>query len=198
MRKLKILEHISLDGVIQAPGGRNEDGDYAHGGWSSSFSDSAIMEAIVTLHRSGSFDLLLGRRTYDIFAGYWPKAESSPLSDGLNAAKKYVATHRPDSLGWGPVEDLGTDIIEGIRRVKSTDGPDLILWGSSTLTTLLIEQGLADEVLLFVYPVLLGHGKRLFSDSASPRELALVNTMAGSSGVFMNTYQPIGPLRIED
>ncbi len=117
MRKLTIIEHISLDGVIQAPGGRNEDGDYAHGGWSTSFSDAAIMEAIVAIH-SKSFDLLLGRRTYDIFSGYWPKAESSPLADGLNAAKKYVATHRPDSLAWGPVEDLGTDIIEGIRSME--------------------------------------------------------------------------------
>jgi riboflavin biosynthesis pyrimidine reductase len=104
---------------------------------------------------------------------------------------------RPDSLGWGPVEDLGADIMEGVRGVKSKDGPDLIVWGSSTLTPVLLEQGLVDEVLLVVYPVLLGRGKRFFSDSADPRELALVSTKASSSGVLMNTYRPVGSPRTE-
>jgi dihydrofolate reductase len=142
-----------------------------------------------------SFDLPPGHRTYDIFAGYWPKVENDPIADGLNAATKYVATHRPDSLGWGPVEDLGADIIEGVRGVKSKDGPDLIVWGSSTLTSVLLEQGLVDEVLLLVYPVLLGRGKRFFSDSADPRELALVSTKATPTGVLMNTYRHVGSLR---
>ena len=88
-------------------------------------------EAIVAA-QGRSFDLLLGRRTYDIWAGYWPKVENGPIADGLNAATKYVATHRPDSLEWGPVKDLGADIMEGVRGVKSKDGPDLIVWGSST------------------------------------------------------------------
>ena len=196
MRKIRIIEHISLDGVIQAPGGRNEDGDYAHGGWSMQFSDTAVGEAISAAH-GRSFDLLLGRRTYDIWAGYWPKAENGPIADGLNAATKFVATHRPDSLEWGPVEDLGADIMEGVRGVKSKDGPDLIVWGSSTLTSLLLEQGLVDEVLLLVCPVLLGRGKRFFSDTADPRELALVSTKAASSGVLMNTYRHVGSLRTE-
>ena len=147
MRKIRIIEQISLDGVIQAPGGRDEDGDYAHGGWAMPYFDTAVGEAIATA-QGGTFDLLLGRRTYDIFAGYWPKVENDPIADGLNAATKYVATHRPDSLGWGPVEDLGADIMEGVRDVKSKDGPDLIVWGSSTLTRVLLEQGLVDEVLL--------------------------------------------------
>ncbi len=196
MRKIRIIEQISLDGVIQAPGGRHEDGDYAHGGWAMLFFDTAILEAIVAA-QGRSFDLLLGRRTYDIWASYWPKAENGPIADGLNAATKYVATHRPDSLGWGPVEDLGADIMEGVRRVKSKDGPDLIVWGSSTLTSVLLEQGLVDEVLLLVCPVLLGRGKRFFSDSADPRELALISTKAASSGVLMNTYRPVGSLRTE-
>ena len=196
MRKIRIIEHISLDGVIQAPGGRNEDGDYPHGGWAMPYCDAAMGEAIVAAHGK-RFDLLLGRRTYDIWAGYWPKAENSPIADGLNAATKYVATHRPESLGWGPVEDLGADIMEGVRGVKSTDGPDLIVWGSSTLTPVLLEQGLVDEVLLLVYPVLLGTGKRFFSDSADPRELALVSTKATPSGVLMNTYRHVGSLRTE-
>jgi dihydrofolate reductase len=195
MRKIRIIEQISLDGVIQAPGGRNEGGDdYTHGGWAMPYFDTAIGEAIVAA-QGRSFDLLLGRRTYDIFAGYWPKAENGPIANGLNAATKYVATHRPDSLGWGPVEGLGADIMEGIRGVKSMDGPDLIVWGSSTMTPVLLEQGLVDEVLLLVYPVLLGRGKRFFSDSADPRELALVSTKATPSGVLMNTYRHVGSLR---
>src|SRR4051794_17884576 len=101
MRTLRIIEHTSLDGIIQAPGGRNEDGDYAHAGWTAHYRSTAGRDAVIEAHGS-AFDLLLGRRTYDIWSGYWPNAPKSPLSDGLNAATKYVATHRPDSLTWGP------------------------------------------------------------------------------------------------
>ena len=194
MRTLKIIEHISLDGVIQAPGGRNEDGDYPYGGWTAPFRDPAAFEAIVAAH-SKEFDLLLGRRTYDIWSGHWPTAKSSPLADGLNAATKYVATHRPESLAWGPCQSLGPDVVEGVRRIKAGDGPELILWGSSTLTSMLLEHGLADEVMLIVYPVLLGTGKRLFADGAAPRELALTGTKACASGVIISTYAAARPLR---
>ena len=193
MRKIRIIEHISLDGVIQGPGGPKED-DYRYGGWAAPHDDPAGGEAIVAAH-GDDFDLLLGRRTYDIWSGYWPKAGKSPMADSLNAATKHVATHRPESLKWGPVEGLGKDIVEGVRRIKAKDGPDLIVWGSSTLTPVLLEHGLADGVLLLVYPVLLGTGKRFFSDGAPPRELALVGTKAASSGVVISTYRPSGPLR---
>ena len=193
MRKLRIIEHISLDGVIQAPGGPDEDGDYAHGGWAVPHFDPAVGEA-TNAAQGESFDLLLGRRTYDIFAGYWPK-QSGPMADSLNVATKHVATHRPDSLGWGPVESLGPDIIEGVRRIKEGNGPDLIVWCSSTVTPVLIEHGLADEVLLLVFPILLGTGKRFFSDQAPPRELALVGTRASPSGVVISTYSYGGALR---
>ncbi len=192
MRKIRIFEHISLDGMI-APDG---DGDYANGGWTAPYRSAAGREAVAEAQGS-TFDLLLGRRTYDIWSGFWPKAGKSPLADGLNAATKYVATHRPDSLGLGPVENLGGDIVEGVRRVKSKEGPNLIVWGSSTLTSVLIEQGLVDEVLLIVYPVLLSRGKRLFSNSANPRELALISTKATSSGVLINSYRHVGSLRTE-
>lgn len=193
MRRLRIIEHISLDGVIQAPGGPNEDGDYPHGGWAVPHFDPAVGEAIDAAH-GNSFDLLLGRRTYDIFASYWPK-QSGPMAEGLNAATKHVVTHRPDSLGWGPVESLGRGLIEGVRRIKEGNGPVVIVWGSSTLTPVLLEHGLADEILLLVFPILLGAGKRFFSDQASPRELALVDTKAARSGVVISTYRPSGPLR---
>jgi dihydrofolate reductase len=192
MRKIRIMEHISLDGVIQ-----HEDGEgFAHGGWTAPYRTPAGLEAVVEAQGT-IFDLLLGRRTYDSWAGFWPKAGNSPIANGLNAATKYVATHRPDSLEWGPVVDLGADIMEGIRGVKSTDGPDLIVWGSSTLTSVLLDRGLVDEVLLLVYPVLLGRGKRFFSDSADPRELAFVSTKVTSTGVLINTYRHVGPLRTE-
>ena len=194
MRKLRIIEHISLDGVIQSPGGPDEDADdFPYGGWANPFSDPAVGEMIFAAHRE-PFDLLLGRRTYDIWSGHWPKADGS-LANAINAATKYVATHRPESLEWGPVEDLGRDLADGVRRIKAKDGPDVILWGSSTLTPLLIQHGLADEVTLIVYPILLGKGKRIFSGGAAPRELTLVGSTAGSSGVVVNTYGPSGPLR---
>ena len=191
MRKLKIMEHISLDGVIQHSA---DGGDFPYGDWTAPYRTPAGRDAVMAAHGE-RFDLLLGRRTYDIFAGYWPKVENDPIADGLNAATKYVATHRPDSLGWGPVKDLGPDIVDGVHRIKEKDGPDLIVWGSSTLTPVLLEHGLADEVLLLVYPVLLGTGKRFFSDGTPPRELALVGTKAASSGVVISTYRPSGPLR---
>jgi dihydrofolate reductase len=191
MRKIRIFEHISLDGVIE------HDGDYAYGAWTAPYRSPAGLAAVIEAHGTG-FDLLLGRRTYDIWAGYWPKAGKSPMADALNAATKYVATHTPDSLGWRPVKDLGADIIEGVRGIKSKDGPDLIVWGSSTLTSVLLGQGLVDEVVLFVYPVLLGRGKRILSDRVDARELALVSTKATSSGVLMNTYRHVGSLRTEN
>jgi dihydrofolate reductase len=193
MRTLKIFEHISLDGVIQirAPG---EDRDYPYGDWTAPYRSPAGRDAVFALHGE-RFDLLLGRRTYDIWSAYWPKAPSSPLADALNAATKYIATHRPDSLEWGPFKGLGPDIVEDIRRIKSRSGPDLILWGSSTLTSTLLEHGLADEVLLFVYPVLLGKGKRVFAEGTPPRAFELASTKALSSGVVINAYKVAGPLK---
>jgi dihydrofolate reductase len=117
------------------------------------------------------------------------------MADGLNAATKYVATHRPESLAWGPFEGLGSDIIAGIRRIKSQAGPDLILWGSSTLTSTLLEHGLADEVLLIVYPVLLGTGKRIFAEGTPPRSFDLVSANALPSGVILSSYKVVGPLK---
>jgi dihydrofolate reductase len=193
MRKIRIFEHISLDGVIQ-PGGPNEDSDYAHGGWTAPYRTAEGAAAVAEAQGKG-FDLLLGRRTYDLWAGFWPKVKGGPFADSLNAATKYVATHRPESLGWGPVKDLGAVIIESVRDIKSKDGPDLIVWGSATLTSVLLGQGLVEEVVLMVYPVLLGRGKRFFSDSADPRELTLISTKATPTGVLINTYRHVGSLR---
>ena len=190
MRKLKIFEHISLDGVIQSSG---ED-DYHYSDWTAHYRTPAGRDAVLALHGE-SFDLLLGRRTYDMWSGFWPKAPSSPMSDRLNAATKYIATHRPESLEWGPFGGLGPDIVEEIRRIKSFDGPDLILAGSSTLTSTLLVHGLADEVVVLVYPVLLGKGKRFFAEGTPPRAFELANTKALSSGIVINAYKAAGPLK---
>ncbi|MGA6982383.1 MAG: dihydrofolate reductase family protein [Candidatus Sulfotelmatobacter sp.] len=190
MRKLKIMEHISLDGVIQSSG----EGDFTYGNWTAPYRTPAGRDAVFAAH-GGRFDLLLGRRTYDEWSGLWPNAPSSPMSDALNAARKYVVTHRPESLEWGPFEAVGPDIADGIRRIKSREGPDLVLWGSSTLTSLLLEHGLADELLLIVYPVLLGKGKRIFAEGTPPRAFEPASTKALSSGVVINAYKFAGSLK---
>lgn len=196
MRTLRIIEHISLDGVIQAPGGPEEDRDngFDHGGWVVPHADPAVGQAVVAAH-GGACDLLLGRRTYDIWSGYWPKIPANAMADSLNAATKYVVTHRPESLTWGPAEGIGKDIVADIRRIKQMDGPNIILWGSASVAPLVIEHGLADEVLLLVYPVLIGSGKRFFDGERSPRELVLVDAKTSASGVIMSTYGPGGAMR---
>jgi len=190
MRKLKVMEHMSLDGVIQSSG---ED-DFPYTDWTTPYRTPAGRDEVFAAH-GGRFDLLLGRRTYDLWSQVWPKAPSSPMSDSLKAATKYVATHRPESLAWGPFEGLGPDIVESVRRLKSQAGPDLVLWGSSTLTSTLLAHGLVDEVVLIVYPVLLGTGKRFFAQGTPPRAFELIGTKAMPSGVILSTYKVIGPLK---
>jgi dihydrofolate reductase len=191
MRKLTIMEHISLDGVIQHTA---DDDNFPYIDWNAPYRTPAGRDALFAAC-GGSFDVLLGRRAYDILSGFWPKAPSSPMADALNAATKYIATHRPESLEWGPFEGLGPDLVEGVRRIKSQDGPDLILWGSSTLTSTLLEHGLADEVLLFVYPVLLGTGKRFFAEGTPARSFELVSSKALPSGIIISFYKFAGPLK---
>jgi dihydrofolate reductase len=193
MRKLKIIEHISLDGVIQVSGSPSE-GDLPYGDWTAPYRTPAGLEMVLAMYGE-AFDLLLGRRTYDLWSGFWPKAPKSPMADRLNAATKYVATHRPESLEWGPFEGIGPDLVGSVRSVKAKDGADLILSGSSTLTSALLEHGLADEVVLLVNPVLLGKGKRLFAEGTPPRAFALGSTQALPSGIVINTYRAAGPLQ---
>ncbi|QGZ65188.1 dihydrofolate reductase family protein [Paraburkholderia acidisoli] len=189
MRTLKIMEHISLDGVIQSTG---ED-DFPYADWTVPYRTPAGRDAVLAEHGE-NFDLLLGRRTYDLWSDYWPKAPGGPMADGLNAATKYVVTHRPESLKWGPHSCVGEDLAEGVRRIKSQDGPQLILWGSSTLTSTLLEHGLVDELLLIVYPVLVGAGKRFFAQGTPACSFELLKTHTTSTGVNLCTYRCAGPL----
>jgi dihydrofolate reductase len=191
MRQLKIIEHVSLDGVIQNSA---DDNDFPYTDWSAPYRTPAGRDAVTAAHGE-SFDLILGRRTYDLLASFWPTAPSSPLADRLNAARTYVVTHRPDSLDWGPFEGLGPDFVEDVRRLKTQDGPDLVLAGSGTLTSTLLEHGLADELVLAVNPVLLGTGKRLFADGTPAQSFELTSTMTTPSGVILTTYKVAGPLK---
>ena len=191
MRKIKIIQHYSLDGVVQAPGGPEEDpsGGFDHGGWALRRPDPAIGEAIAGAH-GDRFDLLLGRRTYDIWSDYWP-GQSGPMADQLNSATKFVATHRPETLHWGPAQDLGPDVYAGVRAMKATAGPDVVLWGSSTLTSRLLADALADELLLLIRPVLLGSGKRLFA-AAPPCDLSLIDAKPTGAGALICHFAVAG------
>jgi dihydrofolate reductase len=191
MRKLSIMEHVSLDGVVQHS---DDDDGFAHANWTMPWRSPAGLAAVLAA-QGERFDLLLGRRTYDLWSGYWPKAPASPMADRLNAATKHVATHRPESLEWGPFEALGPDLVADVRRLKAQDGPDLVLWGSSTLTSSLLEHGLVDDLVLAVYPVLLGTGKRLFAQGTPPRAFELVDTQATPTGLVLNRYRATGPLQ---
>lgn len=190
MRKITVAEHISLDGFIQP----DEDSDYAHGGWTAPYRTPQGAAALAEAYGK-TYDLLLGRRTYDLWSRFWPQATGGPFADALNAATKYVVTHRPENLTWGPVGRLGADPIDGIRQLKLQDGADLLVCGSASVASVLFEQDLVDELVLVVYPVLLGRGKRSFSDRASPRELALLGSTTTPTGVVLNRYRHVGPLR---
>jgi dihydrofolate reductase len=170
----------SLDGVIQHGGGRNEDGDFPYGEWTAPYRSPAGAEAVAEA-QGKRFDFLLGRRTYHIWSSRWPKIKGGPFADAINAATKYVATHRPDGLEWGPVETLGADIVEGVRRVKSKGGPDLIVWGSSTLTPVLLDQGLVDDVVLIASTCPTTGQRNARCKPASGKRIAASDVRVGST-----------------
>jgi serine phosphatase RsbU (regulator of sigma subunit)/dihydrofolate reductase len=194
MRKLKIIEHISLDGVIQTTSGPED--DFPYGDWTAPYRSPAGLQIVNEMYGK-TCDLLFGRRTYDILASFWPKAPKSSMADRLNAATKYVVTHRPESLEWGPFEIIGSDLVDSVRRIKARNGPDLIVAGSSTLISVLLDHGLADEVVLLVNPIVLGKGKRFFEGGSLPRGFALGSTMALPSGILVNIYKLIPTLAEE-
>jgi dihydrofolate reductase len=144
--------------------------------------------------RGRKFDLLLGRRTYEIFAAYWPYAGDNAIAKAFNKAKKYVVTNSLDRFDWVNTQPIRGDAVDGIRRLKASDGPELHIWGSSKLLQTLIAAELVDEFRVWVYPVVLGKGKRLFENGVPPRGLNLVEARSTPSGVLLNTYRPAGPL----
>jgi dihydrofolate reductase len=198
MRPLIAITQISLDGIMQAPGGPREDPSHGFtlGGWAMSFGDE-ILHRVLNETIAGEFDMLLGRRTYEIFAGYWPEHGDNPIGKAFNKATKYVATRTLDHLRWENSVRIGTNVVEEVRRLKAADGPPLHLWGSSNLLQTLIAAELIDEHRLWIAPVVLGKGRRLFESGIPPHSLALVETHRTSTGVLINTYRPAGPVKIE-
>lgn len=190
MRKLIVAEHISLDGVIQAPGGPEEDpgGEFHLGGWIVPYSDDATGQALQDLFAQ-PFELLLGRRTYDIWAAYWPHVRAGhPIADRFNNVRKYVATHHPDTLDWQNSHALKGDIAEAIRALKCQDDDNLMTWGSGDMVRQLLAAGLVDEFLLMIYPVVLGPGKRLFGDNEQASAFTLADSTSTPGGVLITRY----------
>jgi dihydrofolate reductase len=186
---------MTLDGVMQAPGAPDEDrtGGFDHGGWAFGYLDDEFMEMVQAAF-SKPFDLVLGRKTYDIFAGYWPRQEG-PIADGLNRARKYVASRTLKELDWENSELLQGDAAEALGRVKQKDGPELITQGSTELLQTLLAAGLVDEFRLMTFPVIAGSGKRLFGSGAQPAGLRLLDTTTTPSGVVVTAYGLEGPIR---
>jgi dihydrofolate reductase len=200
MRKLIVAEHISLDGVVQAPGGPEEDpsGDFRLGGWIVPYAHEAIGQYLQNLF-SQPFELLLGRRTYEIWAAYWPRVPadsgSRAIADLFNSVPKHVATHRSDTLDWQNSHALEGDLADAIRALKQQDGANLLTWGSSDMVRQLLAAGLVDELRLMIYPVVLGRGKRLFGNNARPSAFTLAHSTSTTSGVLLTRYARSGEVR---
>jgi dihydrofolate reductase len=195
MRKLVVSTFLTLDGVMQAPGGPGEDDDggFAHGGWSVSYWDEQMGE-VMGAAMSTPFDLLLGRRTYDIFAAYWPHAPEEAGGKPLNDATKYVASRGRPTLEWSRSVLIEGDAAEGVAALKQEEGPELQVHGSGNLVQTLLHHQLVDEFRLWVFPVVLGAGKRLFADGTVPAGLRLVTSTVSSTGVVIGTYEPAGEI----
>jgi dihydrofolate reductase len=196
MRNLIVLEHISIDGVIQAPGGREEDpsNGFAYGGWIGPYSDEVVGTAL-RKQMNSSFDLLLGRKTFDIWEPFWPKhADEWPA---VNTVTKYVASNTRTSSEWQPSVFLNGDIAEKVARLKQEQGPDLHVWGSGDLLQTLIKHDLVDVFWLMIYPITLGAGKRLFADGTIPAAFKVTESAVGSNGVIVMSYERAGAITTE-
>jgi len=188
MRKIIVLEHISIDGVIQSPGGPDEDtsGNFAHGGWIAPYSDE-ILGTALRKQMNMPFDLLLGRKTFDIWAPYWP--QHADIWAGVNTATKYVASNTITTHEWKPSVFLNGDIAEKVAAIKQQQGPDLHVWGSAHLIQTLIKHDLVDAFWLMIYPITLGSGKRLFADGTIPLAFKVTESKVTSKGVIIVNYE---------
>jgi dihydrofolate reductase len=195
MRKVRSTTFLTLDGVMQAPGGPEEDTSdgFKYGGWSVNYWDD-LMGQVMSEFMGNPFDLLLGRKTYDIFAAYWPNASEEQGGRPLNEATKYVASRSRRELAWGPSVLLEGDAAKAVADLKKQDGPELQVHGSGNLIQTLMRNNLIDEYRVWVFPVLVGSGKRLFADGTIPAGLKLTDSKVSTTGVVINTYEPAGDL----
>ena len=197
MRKVVATTFVSIDGVMQAPGGPEEDtdGGFTFGGWTFHYWDE-MMGGIMDEAMREPFDLLLGRKTYDIFAAHWPRVpDEDPVAGKFNAVRKYVATSAPTTLGWKNSTWLGADPAAGVKSLKGEDGPQLLIQGSSQLIQALLKQDLINEFRLWTFPVVLGAGKRLFGEGALPGAIKLADAKHSTTGVTIGTYVRDGAVR---
>ncbi|HET7034836.1 MAG TPA: dihydrofolate reductase family protein [Thermomicrobiaceae bacterium] len=199
MRDIIISTFVTLDGIMQAPGGPEEDpsGGFAHGGWSVGYWDDAIGQAMAE-SMGKPFDLLLGRKTYEIFAAYWPHATAEEGAEQLNNARKYVVSTTLDRASWQNsvlISPRERDVPDQIRRLKEQEGPEIQVHGSSRLIQTLIQHDLIDRYFLKIFPVLLGTGKRLFGDGSNPAGLRLLDSRTSTTGVIIATYERAGDVR---
>jgi dihydrofolate reductase len=195
MRKLIVQTFLTLDGVMQAPGGPGEDDDggFAYGGWSVNYWDDQ-MGQVMGEATSRPFAMVLGRRTYDIMAAYWPTAPEETGAKVFNDATKYVATHRPLTPEWSNSVQIDGDAADGLAALKAEDGPELQVHGSANLIQTLLAHNLVDQFRLWVFPVVIGSGKRLFADGTVPSGLRLVDHKVSTTGVVMGTWEPAGEI----
>jgi dihydrofolate reductase len=195
MRRLIVTTFLTLDGVLQAPGGPGEDDDggFAHGGWSVNYWDDTMGEVMGT-SMSVPFNLVLGRRTYELFAAHWPRVSDDDGGREINAATKYVASRTNPTLDWGPSVLIDGEAATGIAALKQTDGPELQVHGSGNLVQTLLRHEMVDELRLWVFPVVVGPGKRLFGQGTVPGGLTLVESTVSTTGVVIGTYRPAGTI----
>jgi len=199
MRKLVMAGFVSLDGVMQAPGGPEEDPEdgFPYGGWQYPFADPELGEIVSAVYtRTSAF--LLGRRTYDIFAGYWPEHDDpdNPVAGRLNRLPKYVVSTTLTDPAWGPTTVIHERIPERVAELKEQDGGDILIQGSGRLLQTLFTHDLVDELVVGIYPVVLGRGKRLFEDGVPARTLRLTDSRRTSAGALFNTYEWAGDVRV--
>jgi dihydrofolate reductase len=194
MRKVIVLSHVSLDGVIQAPSGPDEDasGSFPHGGWTVPYSDP-ILRTVMKTQMNLPFDLLLGRKTFEIFARHWP--QHGDVWPGVNPATKYVASNTMTSHQWQKCVFLNGDIAEKITKIKQQQGPDLNVYGSANLIQTLMKHDLVDEFWLKIFPTTLGRGKRLFADGTIPAAFKVTESKVTPNGVFVVNYERAGPIK---
>ena len=195
MRKVIVFEHISLDGVIQGPGRPDEDpsGGFAHGGWIAPYDDDETIGAALKKWMDMPFDLLLGRKTFDIWAGFWP--QHADMWPGVMTATKYVASNTLTSHEWQPSVFLNGDLAEKVVKLKQEPGPDINVWGSGNLLQTIMKHDLVDVFRLMTYPITLGSGKRLFEAGTIPAAFKVTESIAGSNGVIVANYERAGAIK---
>jgi dihydrofolate reductase len=198
MRKIITTTFVTLDGVMQAPGGPGEDttGGFAYGGWQTSFPSDEMMQSMLNGFFGIPFDLLLGKTTYDIFAGYWPHATTDlQVAAPFNSTRKYVVSKEPFEPSWNNSVCITGDVVPQIEKLKQEDSPDLWVWGSGNLIQTLLEHDLIDRMHLWIYPLTVGTGKRLFAEGTQPEKFKLIESKTSATGVIIATYEHAGALK---